>query len=106
MIVNGPNADPGKMTGSYRLRHPAVPTGVSDPVLPSVATLPLSCTVANTANTAMGNVTLADETVAGRNGVPVSRFTCNLNAQSNKDVVFAITDAWGNTGTVTYTVTQ
>lgn len=101
LIVNGPNADPGKMTGSYRLRHPAVPTGVSDPVLGQFA---VNCQRKGTAQSSMGPVTVADETVAGRNGVPVSRFTCNLNMQANQEVEFTITDAWGNSGTVTYTV--
>ncbi len=33
LSIDGTEEDPGRLSGSFRLRHPAVPTGVSDPVV-------------------------------------------------------------------------
>lgn len=114
--VVGPLTDPAKAEGSYRLRHPEVPTGVADPVIaPEEITADQITIVASqngapvaTYTGAPLTVTTTGEVVNGRNDVPVTRYSITLPqalAAGTYDLSVSVTDAHGNTGSTTTTIT-
>lgn len=112
------DGDPGFFTGNYRMRHPDVPTGVTPPVEVG-ADLDASDAGALTVqlvgdggtftfNTTQLGVVTAQETVAGRAGVPVTRFAADLSAvpAGAYTLTVTVTDRYGNQQTLTEALTR
>jgi hypothetical protein len=110
--------DRGKVTGSYRMRHPEVPSGVADSPVIERDVRGQDVSVQITRTTGMFNVTLtgADVTllaqtrqVSNRDGVPVTRARVAWpnNAQAGTyNVTVTVTDRHGNTGSATTQLTR
>ncbi len=107
--------DPGKLAGDFRMRHPKVPLGQSAPLMVGEDVHATGVTVhVKQGSTEVATLTEADvdvqtnpETVDGRDGVPVTRYSAVADGLSSGtyDVEVDVTDAYGNTGTATGTIT-
>lgn len=102
---HGPGADPGTVSGNYRMRHPRVPTGVSAP-LESLNADGVRLTLTGgdgpaivLSGDAAVTVTTSDENIGGRM-VPVTRFEVDLSsvAAGTYSATVAVEDALGNSG--------
>lgn len=103
MEFSGATGDPGAVTGSYRMRHPDVPTDTPDPVFAQdLQTLTIEVTQGGQTTTyTLEDVTVmtAPETVDGRDDVPVTRFELQAPALTPAaSATITVTDIWGNTG--------
>lgn len=114
--VVGGDGDWGRVEGTYRMRHMAVPTNVSDPVEVGEDLVDLTQFSVIVRDEAMAEVarydgallSTAPETVDGRADVPVTRFTLpttGLTAGQRYEAVVSVTDRYGNTGSATHTFT-
>lgn len=110
--VIGPLTDPGQAKGSFRMRHPEVPTGSPDPVVPTQDLTPAQLTITvsqggQVVETIPGDtitLSMTPETVNGRQGVPVTRFSYVRQTpipSGNYELTISVTDNHGNTGAQT-----
>jgi hypothetical protein len=112
----GDNDDEGAVSGNFRMRHPYVPTGFNAPltagedVTASDVSIVIQDSSGNTvAEVDSADITLetADGSVGGRDDVPVTTFSAPTPSgvpSGDHDVVVTVTDAYGNTGTLTQTL--
>ncbi len=106
---SGPSSDPARASGNFRLRHPMVPTGTALPVEMEGGTVTVTIgdeLVVLTEEDLV--VETAPEAVAGRNGVPVTRFSGTWTeaiAAGTYSVSVDFVDAHGNTGSFTSELT-
>lgn len=112
-------ADLGKISGNFRMRHPRVALGDSAPLIVGEDIeqnrLDMIVRDAGSANvvSSLSNIDLstAEESVNGREGVPVTRFSVDLAHSAvnpgpgSYDVEFRVSDVWGNTGVGSLEVT-
>ena len=107
--------DPGEVTGNFRMRHPMVPTRVSDPLETDVDVdsdgLALTVSQGESA-VEVGNVTVElatdGENVSGRGNVPVTRYCLRFEealATGEYTSEIIVTDLHGNSGAVEVTFT-
>ena len=101
--------DPGEVSGHFRMRHPLVGTGISDPleVELDVTASGLSLTLRD-GDTELAResdmtiaITTAPEVVAGRLDVPVTRFCAEFPealTSGDYDITIRVVDAHANTG--------
>jgi len=101
--------DRGAVTGHFRMRHPMVPTDVSDPPIADedIDVASVTVTVMGRAETAEEATSLSTqgESVEGRGGVPVTRYTVDLSAlglpSGTHTLEVSVEDFHGNRGTST-----
>ena len=114
--VVGPLQDLGKVEGSYRMRHARVPTGSPDPLVADqdVTSAQITLSVVSGGqgprplSDASLKVSTEPERVDNRDGVPVTRFEQPLAQPlepGTYELLATVTDAYGNTGRATLTVT-
>ncbi|QDG51477.1 hypothetical protein FIV42_12190 [Persicimonas caeni] len=107
----GTSEDPGRVTGNFRMRHPRAGAGISAPLVVGEDVSADDVTVrvmdgaTEVASLTGADLTLATnpETVDGRDGIPVTRFSADVSSLSpgSYTVEVTVTDAYGNTGTGT-----
>lgn len=94
--VVGDDTDPGRVTGSFRMRSPDVPTGQPDPVLASDVA-DISITVRDAGGATIGTIDAADITVSTTTTVPpTTTFEADVSGFTGATFEVAVTDAWGN----------
>lgn len=105
--------DIGKIRGTYRMRHPFVPTGAPDPVIAdedlSAANVSVTITtpggdLIDVYSGPLVSLTTTPQMVAGRDGVPVTNFEVILGAPIDGayNVEVTVIDNHGNTGATTF----
>ena len=103
----GPSSDPARASGNFRMRHPMVPTGTPGPVEIGDGVIEIIIGEGRDAITISGDdvvVATSYESVAGRSGVPVTRWSADWEdalAPGTYVVEVSFTDQFGNEGTVT-----
>ena len=97
--VVGGDTDPGRVVGSFRMRHPDVPTGVADPVIAEDVTT-LTVRVLDAGQQQIAEFTLSDVAVqTSATGVPRTTFSVDIgNQPAGSTVQIDVADRWGNVG--------
>ena len=101
---SGPSSDPARASGNFRMRHPMVPTGVPGPVDIEGGDMTITIGSGEEAIVLDGDgveVSTSPESVSGRNGVPVTRFSATWESElaaGTYPVSVSFTDGLGNTG--------
>ncbi len=113
MNISDDDTDQGALTGSLRMRHFMVPTGVPDPLFSGediegdgvVVTVRDGGAILFSGSPADDAIVTAGESAGGRNNVPTTRMRLTpvpALAPGTYDVEVSVTDRWGNTGTTTF----
>jgi len=109
--------DPGKVSGNLRMRHPLVALGHSAPLIAGedIDATSITVTIGQEGSEVLSftpaeiTVATAAEHANGRDEVPVTRFVADSPgatlAPGTYAVEVSVTDAWGNTGSNTATLT-
>lgn len=104
MLTAGPAGDRAKLSGSYRMHHSEVASGLPIPVIADTEFNELNGEVIQgqlTLGVSEVDVVTALETVEGRANVPVTRVTLTLDGDltdGDADVDLQATDVFGNSG--------
>ena len=105
----GPGTDPGLVTGTYRLRHPMVPTGVASPLEvgedADITGDGVTVTISDGGDEVAVftgddvDVTTTPEAISGHADVPVTRYSIDFGELSGTfSVGVTVEDLHGNTG--------
>ncbi len=106
--------DKGRVGGNFRMRHPKVPLGTSAPLVAGADIDAADITIrildgtteVATLSGADVTVTTADETVDGRDGVPVTRYEADVPEldPGSYDAEIDVVDVYGNHGSAASTL--
>jgi hypothetical protein len=98
-------ADPGRVTGNFRMRHPDVPTGQPAPLPESATKTDVEVVVTDdngmeVLRRPVDSLDRTDMQRGGKSGVPTTTYSADLSGLSagTYTVTIEATDAWGNTG--------
>jgi hypothetical protein len=115
--IEGGSGDGGAVSGNFRMRHPEVPTGFSAPLVvgEDVDAEDVSIVIADSSGNTVAEVDGADitlenveGTLGNRDDVPLTTFAAPVPSgvpSGDYMVTVTVTDAHGNTGTTTQTLT-